>query len=253
MDDSDLLRYSRQIMLPDFGYESQQQLAQASVLVVGMGGLGSPVAMYLAAAGVGHLVLNDFDRVDLSNLQRQIVHRAHALGKRKTESARATLLELNAGVRVSTLPRRLSEAELETAVAGVDVVVDATDNVATRMAVNRACLRQGRPLVFGAAVRSEGQLSVFNLRPGSSPCLQCLYPPDTPEEATCAANGVLAPVVGMIGTAQAMETLKLLTGYGECLDGRLLLLDAKRMEWRSLRLGRNPGCPACAETAELPC
>ena len=247
MDDSELLRYSRQILLPQVGIEGQEKLQSSRVLIVGLGGLGSPAAMYLAAAGVGHLVLADYDRVDLTNLQRQIVHRSADVGRPKVESARDTLLALNPLVRVSTLAERMEGDALAREVAAADVVLDASDNFATRYAVNEACVRARTPLVSGAAIRLEGQIAVF--RPGrdESPCYRCLYPQQLGElEETCSQTGILAPLVGIIGSVQALEAIKLLLGIGETLCGRLLVLDAATLEWRALKLRRDPHCPVCA-------
>lgn len=247
MDDAELLRYSRQILLPQVGIEGQQKLQSSRVLIVGLGGLGSPAAMYLAAAGVGHLVLADYDRVDLTNLQRQIVHRSADIGRPKVESARDTLLALNPLVQVSTLAERLEGEVLAREVTAADVVLDASDNFATRYAVNAACVHARTPLVSGAAIRLEGQVAVF--RPGrdDSPCYRCLYPQEGGElEETCSQTGILAPLVGIIGSVQALEAIKLLLGIGETLCGRLLVLDAAALEWRTLRLRRDPHCPVCA-------
>jgi molybdopterin/thiamine biosynthesis adenylyltransferase len=245
MNDEALLRYSRQIMLPGFGIEAQERLRAARVLIVGLGGLGSPAAMYLAAAGVGRLVLADFDAVDLSNLQRQLLHGTADIGRTKVDSAVATLKALNADVELIPCKGSLDADRLAELAANVDLIVDASDNFSTRFAVNAACFAAGIPLVSGAAIRTEGQVAVFSGRPGG-PCYQCLYPRDGSEDETCAANGVLAPVVGIIGSIQATEAIKLLTGLGRPLTGRLLLLDAARMEWRSLRLAADPACRICA-------
>ncbi len=247
MDDDQLLRYSRQIMLPSIGIEGQEKLLVSRVLIVGLGGLGSPVALYLAAAGVGHLILADFDRVDLTNLQRQIIHTTPRIGQLKVESARDSLTELNPQVRVDTLTERLDEERLAEMVQGVDLVVEGSDNFTTRFAVNRACHALGVPLVSGAAIRMEGQVSVFTGQPGA-PCYQCLYPDEGAMDETCSANGVLAPLVGIIGCIQATEAIKLLTGAGRCLDGRVLLLDALQMEWRTLKLKPDPACPVCGQS-----
>jgi adenylyltransferase/sulfurtransferase len=247
MNDGQLLRYSRQIMLPQIGIEGQERLLEARVMVLGLGGLGAPVAMYLAAAGVGELVLVDFDRVDLTNLQRQVIHGTGRIGMPKVESARRTLLELNPEIRVEAIGRKLEDEELRQQVAQADVVVDASDNFATRFALNTACVAAGKPLVSGAAIRMEAQVTVFPGTPGG-PCYRCLYPEDGTVDETCSANGVLAPLVGIIGSLQAVETIKLLTGAGTPLVGRLLLLDALDMEWRSLKLGPDPQCPVCGPT-----
>lgn len=247
MQDQQLLRYSRQIMLPEMDVAGQQRLLEASVLVVGMGGLGCPVAMYLAAAGVGELTIADNDTVELTNLQRQIAHSQADIGRSKVESARDTLRGLNPDLRISLLDRRLTPEDLEREVKNRTVVVDATDNFATRFAINDACLRHKVPLVSGAAIRMEGQVTVFDSRREESPCYQCLYRPGDDDDASCARNGVMAPVVGIIGSVQAMETIKLVAGVGESLVGRLLLLDGANMQWRELRLGRDPLCKACAQ------
>ncbi len=244
MNDEQLLRYSRQTLLPKFGIAGQERLRASRVLVVGLGGLGSPVAMYLAAAGVGRLVLADFDAVDLSNLQRQILHTTERIGMPKADSARIGLASLNPEVELVTVKRSLSDDTLPELVASVDLVVDGSDNFATRFAVNAACMAARRPLVSGAAIRLEGQVAVFSGQPGG-PCYQCLYPRDGGNDDTCTASGVLGPVVGIIGSIQATEAIKLLTGLGQSLTGRLLLLDAAAMEWRSLRIPADPACPIC--------
>lgn len=243
--DEQLLRYSRQIMLPQVGVEGQQRLRGSRVLIVGLGGLGSPVAMYLAAAGVGHLVLVDDDQVDLTNLQRQIVHRTADIGRTKVESAADALRALNPEVRLTTIAERLQGAALDEQVEAADAVVDACDNFATRFVVNSACVRAGTPLVSGAAIRMEGQVAVFRPDRGDGPCYRCLYRDEGELEQTCSENGVLAPLVGVIGSIQALETTKILMNTGEDLDGRLLLLDGERMEWRALKLRRDPACPVC--------
>jgi adenylyltransferase/sulfurtransferase len=247
MNDDQLLRYSRHILLPEIGIEGQEAILAARVLVVGAGGLGSPAAMYLAAAGVGTLVLCDGDTVDLTNLQRQILHSAEGVGRPKVESGRDTLLRLNPEARVETLAMRLEGDALAEQVAAADVVLDCCDNFATRHAVNRACVRFGKPLVSGAAIRFDGQVSVFDLRQPDSPCYHCLFPEGQDvEEVRCAVMGVFAPLTGIIGSTQAAEALKVLIGCGESLDGRLLLLDGLAMIWRSVSLGRDPDCAVCA-------
>lgn len=246
MDDAQLLRYSRQIMLPQFGYEGQQRLLDAHVAVIGAGGLGSPVAMYLAAAGVGRLTIADHDVVDLSNLQRQIIHDSRDIGRPKVESARDRLRALNPDVSVVPLQTRIQPQQLQQLVKQVNVVVDASDNFVTRFAVNAACVASGTPLVSGAAIRLEGQLSVFEPARADSPCYRCLYREGEEADQTCADNGVLAPVVGIIGSLQALETTKLLSGIGTTLCGRLLLFDGLYQEWRSVRLRKDPHCPVCA-------
>ncbi|HEY0721084.1 MAG TPA: molybdopterin-synthase adenylyltransferase MoeB [Gammaproteobacteria bacterium] len=242
MDDQQLLRYSRQIMLPQVDVAGQQRLLDSRVLIIGLGGLGSPVAIYLAAAGVGTLTLCDFDQVELTNLQRQIVHTTGSIGRLKVASARDTLLALNPEVQVVTIAERLKGEALAREVGKADLVIDASDNFATRFLLNDACVVARKPLVSGAAIRMEGQVSVFhNERPGS-PCYRCLYRDEGELEQSCATNGVLAPVVGIIGSIQATEALKVLLGIGDTLDGRLLLLDALTMEWRTLKLRRDPAC-----------
>lgn len=247
MNDAQLLRYSRQIMLPEVDIDGQEQLLAARVLILGLGGLGSPVAVYLAAAGVGQLVLADFDRVDLSNLQRQIVHRHADIGRAKVESARDSLLAINPEIEVIALNGVLEGEALEQQVKLADAVVDCTDNFAIRYALNAACVRQKTPLISGAAIRLEGQVAVYDLRDPDSPCYRCLYPQGDDTQLTCSESGVLAPLVGMIGSTQALETLKVLAGFGKPLVGRVLLLDAKNMEWRALTLRRDPHCPECGK------
>lgn len=245
MDDTQLLRYSRQILLPQVNVEGQKRLLNAKVLIIGLGGLGSPVAMYLAAAGVGQLRLCDFDVVDLSNLQRQIIHHYQAIGKPKVESAREKLLALNPQVEIIPIYQQLEENALVSQVEQVDVVVDCSDNLSTRLAINQACVQRQKPLVSGAAIRMEGQITVFINQLLTSPCYRCLYPMAQLPEETCSQTGILAPLVGIIGSMQAMETMKLIMGIGESLMGRLLLLDALTMEWRSIKLTKNPHCPIC--------
>ena len=246
MDDDLLLRYSRQILLPEFGVEAQDRLLAARVLIVGAGGLGSPVALYLAAAGVGTLVIADGDTVDVSNLQRQILHGEHDIGRPKVVSARDRLAALNPATTVIALEQRLQGDELHAQVAAARVVVDASDNFVTRYAVNAACVASGTPLVTGAAIRMEGQVAVFRPDVADSPCYRCLYRDGSEVEQTCAENGVLAPIVGIVGSIQAMEAIKVLTGIGDTLCGRLLLIDARRMDIRTLKLKRDPECPVCA-------
>ncbi len=245
MEDEQLLRYSRQIMLPQFDVAGQQRLLDSHALIIGMGGLGSPVAIYLAAAGVGKLTLVDFDKVDLTNLQRQIVHATADIGRPKVESAREHLLALNPEITVETISHKLEDDELLAAVAAADVVVDASDNFATRFAINDACVQARKPLVSGAAIRMEGQVAVFHSERDESPCYRCLYRDEGELAQTCSENGVLAPVVGVIGSIQATETIKLLSGMGETLDGRLMMWDAMTMEWRTLKLKKDPACPVC--------
>jgi molybdopterin-synthase adenylyltransferase len=250
MTDEQLLRYSRHILLAEFGVEAQEKLRAASVLVIGAGGLGSPAALYLAAAGIGTLTLADGDAVDLTNLQRQILHTTRSVGTPKVESGQAALAQINPEVRVVPVPRRLAGEELERLVSSSDVVLDCSDNFETRHAVNRACVRHRTPLVSGAAVRFDGQVTVFDLRDRQSPCYNCLFPADTElEEMRCAVMGVFAPLTGIVGTIQAAEALKLIAGVGTTLAGRLLIIDALTMEWRSVKLARDPDCPVCATSA----
>ncbi len=246
MNDQQLLRYSRQIMLPDVDIEGQEKLLGASVLIVGVGGLGSPVAMYLAAAGVGHLILADFDRVDLSNLQRQIVHTTPRIGQTKVESAALTLRELNPDINVTCIAKQLDAAALAELVAQVNVVVDCCDNFTTRFAVNAACVYHKVPLVSGAAIGMEGQVAVFDARDPTSPCYNCLYDVGSELDVSCAANGVLAPVVGIIGSMQALETIKIITNFGVNLMGRLHLFEGRHNQWRELKLTKDKHCLACA-------
>ncbi len=250
MDDNQLLRYSRQILLPRIGTDGQQTLLDSRVLVIGAGGLGSPAALYLAAAGVGHIVIADDDCVDLSNLQRQILHRHTDIGKPKVDSAKHTLDALNPDVDVTTLHTRLQGDALKTEVAKADLVVDASDNFDTRFAVNRACVETVTPLVSGAAVRMEGQISVFLPKNPDSPCYRCLYREGDDPEQTCADNGVLSPIVGIIGSLQALEAIKVLLDLGDTLCGRLLVFDGLHNEWRSLKLRRDPACPVCGENKQ---
>lgn len=246
MEDPQLLRYSRQILLMQIGIEGQQKLLDARVLIVGLGGLGSPVAMYLAASGVGRLLLADHDQVALSNLQRQIVHTTATIGMPKVESARQMLAALNPEVQVDTLQQKLDEDALRQAVQAVDLVVDCSDNFHTRFAVNRACLAAHKPLVSGAVVRFEGQVSVFRTDRPDSPCYACLYRDSGQDEADiCSQFGVLAPAVGIIGSIQATEAIKVLLDIGDSLTGRLLLMDALSMEWRVIKLRKDPNCPVC--------
>ena len=245
MNDEQLLRYSRQILLPAFGVESQQKLIDAHVLIMGLGGLGSPVAMYLASAGVGTLTLVDFDQVELTNLQRQIIHSTSTIGQAKVESASKTIHQLNPDTQVHTINQQLSQAALEKMLCDVDVLVDATDNFETRFMINRACFNTSTPLVSGAAIRMEGQVSVFNFKEADAPCYRCLYDEAGEENTTCSENGVMAPMVGIIGSIQAMETIKLICNYGETLTGKLLINDAFYQDWRTMKLKKDPGCPVC--------
>lgn len=247
MQDDLLLRYSRHIMLPQVEYAGQEKLTQSHALIIGAGGLGAPVAMYLAAAGVGTLTICDFDHVDLTNLQRQIIHTTAAVGQNKALSAQATIAGLNPEVKVNVETVRLNGDALAARVAEADVVIDCSDNFATRYLLNQLCFSHKTPLVSGAAIRFEGQLSVFDFRYDESPCYHCLYPDVGDDQALrCADNGVFAPLVGMIGTAQAAEAIKVLLNIGQTMQGRLLLLDALSAEWRTIRLKKDPSCTVCA-------
>jgi len=246
MNDQQLLRYSRHILLPQVGVEGQERLLRAKALVIGAGGLGSPVALYLAASGVGTLTICDGDAVDLTNLQRQIVHRTESVGHFKADSARETLAHINPEVEVVAIRERVEGDRLHALVEAADVVIDASDNFPTRHAINRACVRHRKPLVSGAGIRFDGQVSVFDLRRAESPCYACLFPEHgEADDVRCAVMGVFAPLVGIIGCVQAAEALKLIIGAGEPLAGRLLLLDGLAMEWRSVRLKKDPKCPVC--------
>jgi molybdopterin-synthase adenylyltransferase len=247
MNDDQLLRYSRHILLEEIGIEGQQRLLDARALVIGAGGLGSPVALYLATAGVGRITLVDHDTVDLTNLQRQIAHRTESVGTPKVASAARTMAAINPGPQIETLQQRADAALLDELVARSDVVLDCSDNFATRHAVNAACVRHARPLVSGAAIGLDGQISVYDTRRAEHPCYACIFPPEvTFEEVRCSTMGVFAPLVGIIGTMQAAEALKLLAGFGSSLAGRLQMLDARSMEWTELRMARQPGCAVCA-------
>lgn len=245
LSDQALLRYSRQILLPQVDIEGQLRLQRSRVLIVGLGGLGSPVALYLAGAGVGELHLADFDEVDVTNLQRQILHDTVSVGASKVDSALRRLSALNPEVRLVAHRQALDDEALVEAVGAVDLVLDCSDNFATREAVNRACVRQEKPLVSGAAIRLEGQLTVFDTRQAHSPCYHCLYGHGSEAELTCSEAGVLGPLVGLVGSLQALETLKVLAGFGETLVGRLLLIDALGTRLRELRVKRDPACAIC--------
>jgi molybdopterin/thiamine biosynthesis adenylyltransferase len=247
MDDSQLLRYSRQILLPQIDIAGQETLLAARALVIGAGGLGSPASLYLAAAGVGQLVIADPDRVEISNLQRQILHHLSDLGRPKVESAADTLAAINPDCRVSPIAARLLGEWLDEEVARADVVLDCSDNFETRFAVNAACVARGTPLVSGAAVRLEAQIAVFLPGRPDSPCYACLYHAGEQEDETCSENGVLAPIVGILGSLQALEALKVLLGLGETLCGRLVVFDGAAHDWRTLKLRRDPHCPVCGK------
>jgi molybdopterin-synthase adenylyltransferase len=248
MDDTQLLRYSRHILLDEIGIEGQQKLLAAHALVIGAGGLGSPVALYLGTAGVGTLTLVDHDTVDLTNLQRQIVHSLARIGRPKVESAALGVNAINPDVRVVALKERADAARLDTLVRGADVVVDCSDNFATRHAVNAACVAHAKPLVSGAAIGFDGQISVYDTRSPANPCYACLFPIDAViEEVQCSTMGVFAPLVGIIGSMQAAEALKLLIGVGTSLACRLQMLDARAMEWTQIGTVRSADCPVCAQ------
>jgi adenylyltransferase/sulfurtransferase len=247
MDDSQLLRYSRHILLDEIGIAGQARLATSSALIVGAGGLGSPAALYLAAAGVGRIVLADHDMVELTNLQRQIAHDMNGLGENKAVSASRRMAAMNPSIEVVPLAERLEGSALANQVANADVVLDCSDNFATRHAVNRACVQFRKPLVSGAAVRFDGQISVFDLRDSHAPCYACLFPEQASEaEMRCSEFGVFAPLVGVVGSMQAAEALKLLIGIGQSLSGRLLLYNTLDAEWRIMRLKKDPACPVCS-------
>jgi molybdopterin/thiamine biosynthesis adenylyltransferase len=246
MDDQQLLRYSRHILLPEIGIEGQQKLLAAHALIIGAGGLGSPAALFMASSGVGRITLCDDDVVDLTNLQRQIAHRTSTIGLAKVVSAQAALSDINPEVKVTALQERVDEARLAQLVASADVVLDCSDNFATRYALNRVCHAAKKPLVSGAATRFDGQVNVFDFRHNDSPCYNCLYPEQSESEETrCAVMGVFAPLVGIIGSMQAAEALKVLAGM-ETMCGRLLLLNALRMEVRTVKFAKDKHCPVCA-------
>ena len=246
MNDNQLLRYSRHILLSQIGYEGQEKLTKSHVLIVGAGGLGAPVALYLAASGVGKITICDFDNVDLTNLQRQIIHSTQSVGMNKAISAQLAIDAINPEVIVQTIQQKSTETEFLALAKTADVVIDCSDNFATRYTLNRVCLALKKPLVSGAAVKFEGQITVFDFRHEDSPCYHCLFP-DAGEDQNmrCAENGVFSPLVGMIGTTQAAEALKLLMNIGESLQGRLLLLDALSMEWRTIKLKKDASCSVC--------
>jgi molybdopterin-synthase adenylyltransferase len=245
MNDNQLLRYSRQIMLPQCDMAGQQKLLTASVLIVGAGGLGSPASMYLAAGGVGHITIYDDDEVDLSNLQRQIAHHTDDVGMDKVISTRNMLNQLNPNVQVTAVKQRLQGGQLDEEVKKADVILDCSDNFATRFAVNKACVAFRKPLVSGAAIRFEGQVSVFTPGISASPCYNCLYKNEGEEMQNCATNGVIAPITGIVGSIQALEAMKLIINTGETLTGRLLLIDGLTMNIKTMRFKKNPGCPTC--------
>lgn len=249
-----MLRYSRHILLPELGIEGQEAISKGRALVVGAGGLGSPASMYLAAAGVGEIVLCDGDEVDLTNLQRQILHSLETVGQNKALSGEKSLARVNPLCQVTAVPHRLDDQAMLDWVGQVDVVLDCTDNFATRHAINRACVRQHKPLVSGAAVRFDGQVTVFDMRQPGAPCYHCLFPEGEDVcEMRCAVTGIFSPLTGIVGSMQAAEALKLLAGCGESLKGRLLILDGLNMRWREVRYGSDPQCPVCGATAQASC
>lgn len=245
MHDDQLLRYSRHILLPQVDAAGQQRLLNSTALIVGMGGLGSPAAMYLASSGVGHLILADHDKVDITNLQRQIIHSTADVGRLKVDSARDRLQAINPDIKITTVAEKLLGDQLHHFINQVDIVIDGSDNFATRFAINQVCVTLKKPLVSGAAIRFEGQVSVFDPRKADSPCYHCLYKAVDDEELRCAENGILAPVVGMVGTIQAIEALKVLLNIGTTLTGRVMVIDAMTMEIRTLNLRKDPSCAVC--------
>jgi molybdopterin/thiamine biosynthesis adenylyltransferase len=246
MNDKQLLRYSRHILLPQIAYEGQEALTKSHALIVGAGGLGSPSALYMAASGVGELTICDFDEVDLTNLQRQIIHTTQSVGINKASSAQRALNAINPDIVVNAVQQKSTEDAFEKLILKADVVLDCSDNFATRYALNRLCFKLKKPLVSGAAIGFEGQVTVFDFRHQASPCYHCLFPDDGSEtEMRCSENGVFSPLVGMIGTTQAAEAMKILMGIGQSLEGRLLLLDALSMEWRSIKLSKDQKCAVC--------
>ena len=248
MDDTQRLRYSRHLLLNEFGEEAQERLLASRALVIGAGGLGSSALLYLASSGFGRITVCDGDRVDLTNLQRQVIHRLDSVGAPKAASAARTLAALNPDVRVEPLEERADAARIAELVRGADVVLDCSDNFATRHAINRACVASRKPLVSGAAIRFDGQVAVFDLRRDDSPCYHCLFAEDAEsQEERCATMGIFAPLVGIVGTFQALEAIKLVAGVGETLAGRLLLFDALASRWHEVRLARDPRCRACAQ------
>lgn len=248
MDNATLLRYSRHILLDQLEYAGQQKLLNARILILGAGGLGSPAAMYLASSGIGHIVICDFDLVDISNLQRQILYSESDLGKNKADSAKQTLAKLNSQIKITSINKKLGVIALREEISKADVVLDATDNFTSRFSINQACILARKPLISGSAIRMEGQVSVFRLDQAGSPCYQCLYGNEEsePEEDACSQNGVLAPMVGIIGSILATEAIKVITTIGKDLKGRLLLLNALTMEWRTVKLNKDTQCPGCS-------
>jgi molybdopterin/thiamine biosynthesis adenylyltransferase len=247
MDDTQLLRYSRHILLNELGIDGQEKLLASHALIIGAGGLGSPVSLYLGSAGVGHITVVDHDEVDATNLQRQIAHTLDRVGQYKADSVRTAIAQINPDVRVTAITQRADAALLNRLVAQADVVIDCCDNFETRQAVNLACVAHHKPLVSGAAIRMDGQVSVFDSTQAEAPCYACIFPPEqAPEETRCATMGVFAPLVGIIGTVQAAEALKILSGMGSHMAGRLLMLDGRELSWTDIRMQRNLDCPVCA-------
>lgn len=247
MNDEQLLQYSRQIMLPEMDIAGQEKLLAAKVLIIGLGGLGCPAALYLAAAGIGQLTLVDYDEVDLTNLQRQIAHSHADVGALKVVSAEQALTAINPNIKVTAVPEKLEGDKLKAQVAAADLVLDCTDNFTVRYAINDACVAHNKPLISGAAIRMEGQLAVFDSNRADSPCYRCLYPEGSEQQLSCSENGVIAPLTGMVGTMQALQAIKVIAGFGESLVGKLLLLDAKEMLFQRLTLNRDPQCPVCGD------
>jgi len=249
MDDTTLLRYSRQIMLPELDIAGQEKLLKAKVLIVGMGGLGCPVALYLSATGVGELILADDDNVEISNLQRQVAHFQNSVGINKAKSVNATLKELNPSQRTTLIEYRMNRSDLEELIPFIDLAVDCTDNLESRFLINELCWKHSKPLISGAAIRWEGQVSVFDRSVENSPCYQCLYPEGNTMNETnlnCSENGVISPLVGIIGTTQAMEAVKVITGIGQGLVGKVTYYDAKQNEWQKFSLPKSANCPICS-------
>ena len=246
LSDDELLRYSRQILMPNFDIAGQQALKSARVLIVGSGGLGCPVALYLGAAGVGHMTLVDDDHIEVANLQRQIAFETAQMGESKAERLADRIRGINPLITIDVIRQRLAGEDFDAPVTQASLVLDCCDNFNTRFALNRACVQAGVPLVSGAAIRGEGQIGVYDSRQPQSPCYHCLYPEQGNEDLTCSEAGVIAPLVGMIGAAQAMEAIKVISGVGKTLVGRLLIVDAWRMEWREMKLAKDPACPVCS-------
>lgn len=246
LNDEELSRYSRQILIPEIDYDGQLKLTQSHAVILGLGGLGSPVSLYLAAAGVGKLTLVDFDEVDDSNLQRQVVHQEKNIGQLKVESAKQNLLALNHHIKIETQAKKLADSELEALIQSADIVIDCTDNFASRFAINRACFKAKKPLVSGAAIRWEGQLATYDFRQENTACYQCLYKEENGQELTCSQNGIVSPVVGMLGTMQAIEAIKTLLKL-PTLTGKLMIIDAYSMQIRTLNLSKDHECQTCGK------